>query len=251
MIRLEGVSLFDGGPDGRAVLDDVHLAVTAGELVVIHGPGGSGKSLLLAVAAARRPPDQGSVWISSRSVADLQRSSLPLVHRNLAYLPADPPLLDDETVLENVMLALAVRGAEVAASETGARRALAMMGLEGCAGRRVGAVASGERKLVALARALAGAPPVLVLDDPSAGLDGDERERALGVLAAVRDHGATVLVATSDDQTAQALVARGARRVRLQAGRLHGGLPGIALLPRRPEEAPAPIARIELRRRGP
>jgi ABC-type ATPase involved in cell division len=248
MIRLEGVCLTSAG---RVVLEDVQLAVNGGEMVVIHGPGGAGKSMLLAIAAARRPSERGAVSISERSVADLQRSSLPLVHRNVAYLPPEPPLLDDETVLENVMLALAVRGADVAGSETGAWRAMAMLGIEASSERLVGSLASGERRLVALARALAGAPPVLVLDEPTAGLDRRTCDRVLAVLASVRDHGATVLTATSDEEIAQALAARGARRVRLEGGRLHGGLPGITLLPRRHEEpAAVPIARIELRRQG-
>jgi ABC-type ATPase involved in cell division len=248
MIRLEGVRLSSAG---RTVLDDVQLAVGAGELVAIHGPGGAGKSVLLAIAAARRQPDRGAVWIADRNVADLQRSSLPLVHRDLAYLPPDPPLLDDETALENVMLAVAVRGADVDGSETGAWRALSMLGAEPIAERRVATLATGERRLVALARALAGSPPVLVLDEPAAGLDRRAWDRTLGVLSSVRDHGATVLVATGDEETAQALGARGGRRVRLDGGRLHGGLPGITLLPRRPEEpAAVAIARIELRRQG-
>jgi ABC-type multidrug transport system ATPase subunit len=249
LIRLEGVCLFGGG---RVLLDDVHLAVRAGELVVVHGPAGAGKTLLLAIAAARRPPAQGAVAISGRSVAELQRSSLPLVHRSVGYLPPHPPLIDDETAIENVMLALAVRGAEVAASEGAALRALAALGLQACADRRVETLAGGERRLVALARALAGAPPLLVLDEPTAGLDARERDRALTALAAARDQGATVLMATSDDDTVRTLVAQGGRRARLEGGRLHGGLPGITLLPRRKEEGGAPpVARIELRRQGP
>jgi ABC-type ATPase involved in cell division len=260
MIRLEAVSVAAaerrgrGRPEaGRLLLEDVHLAAGARELVVVHGPGGAGKSVLLAVAAARRAPQQGTVWISSRSLADLQRSSLPLVHRDIAYLPSDPLLIEDETALENVMLALAVRGAEIEESEAAARRALATLGIEGCAERPVDTLASSERRLVALARTLAGSAPVLVLDEPTAGLAYRERELALAALAAVRDQGATVLLATGDEETAQALAARGGRRVRLQEGRLHGGLPGITLLPRRSEEpgAPTPIARIELRRRSP
>jgi ABC-type ATPase involved in cell division len=247
LIRLEGVCLFG---EGRALLDDVYLAVMAGELLAIQGPAGSGKTLLLAIAAARRAPARGEVWISERSVAGLQRSSLPLVHRDVAYLPPDPPLLEDETVLENVMLALAVRGADVPASEAGGLQALTTLGLQACAARRVDGLAGGERRLVALARALAGSARLLVLDDPTAGLDRNERERALAALASARDGGTAVLLATSDDEAIEALTARGARRARLDGGRLHGGLPGITLLPRR-EEASAPAtARIELRRRG-
>jgi len=248
LIRLEGVCLFG---EGRALLEDVHLAVMAGDLLAIHGPAGSGKSLLLAIAAARRTPARGEVWIAERSVASLQRSSLPLVHRDVAYLPPDSPLLEDETVLENVMLALAVRGADVPASETGALQALTALGLQGCTARRLNGLAGGERRLVALARALAGAAPLLVLDDPTGGLDANETERALVALASARDGGTAVLLATSDDDAIEALTARGARRARLDGGRLHGGLPGITLLPRRAEEASAAAtARNELRRQG-
>jgi ABC-type lipoprotein export system ATPase subunit len=247
LIRLEGVCLSG---DGHALLDDVCLAVTAGELLAIHGPAGSGKSLLLTIASARRAPAKGEVWIAERRMAGLQRSSLPLVHRDVAYLPPDPPLVEDETALENVMLALAVRGADVPASETGAMQALTTLGLQACAARRLDGLAGGERRLVALARALAGAAPVLVLDDPTAGLDRNERERALAALASARDGGTAVLLATSDDEAIEALTARGGRRARLDHGRLHGGLPGITLLPRRTDDASVPTARIELRRQG-
>jgi ABC-type ATPase involved in cell division len=229
VIRLEGVCFARGG---RAVLDQINLAVNGAELVVLQGARAAGKSALLAIAAARLSPDAGEVWISDRHVGGLQRSSLPLVRRKIAYLPAAPPMIDDESVLDNVMLALAVRGWDPTPSETGARRALFLLGLDERRGDRVDALSAGERQMVALARALAGTPPVIVVDDPSLGLDAADRERVVMALAAARDEGSAVLAATSDDGLAAALVHRKARRVRLEHGRLHGGLPGISLVPR-------------------
>jgi ABC-type ATPase involved in cell division len=244
VIRLEGVSLVRGG---QAVLDEVTLAVNPGELVVVHGPRAAGKSALLAVAAARRAPDVGRVWISDRNVGGLQRASLPLVRRNVAYLPETPPLLEDESALENVMLALGVRGWEVAASETGARRALFTLGLDDCRQAPVSALSAGERQLVALARALAGTPPVMIVDEPGAGLGAEDRARVAAALAVVRDEGSAVLAATADEAMAHALGQRQARRVRMEAGRISGGLPGISLVPRAPVEA---VSAAEPRRQG-
>ena len=229
MIRLDSVSF---ARDGRALLDQVTLAVNTAELVVVHGARAAGKSALLALCATRLLPDAGAVWISERNVGDLQRASLPLVRRNIAYLPPAPPLCEDDSVLENVMLPLGVRGWEVDASETGALRALFTLGLDDRRAASVGALSAGERQLVALARALAGAPPVLVLDEPAAGLGPADRERVVAALASARGDGSAVLVATSDEAFAGELAGRGARKVKLEDGRLHGGLPGISLVPR-------------------
>jgi ABC-type ATPase involved in cell division len=243
LIRLEGVSFAH---DGRAVLDQVTLAVNAGELVVVHGSRAAGKSALLAICAARLAPDRGTVWISDRNVGDLQRASLPLVRRNIAYLPPAPLLLDEDSVIENVMLPLAVRGWEVDASETGALRALFTLGLDDRRAARVSALSAGERQLVALARALAGAPPVVILDEPAAGLSADDRERVVAALSSARGDGSAVLCATSDESFAQEIAERSARRVLIENGHLSGGLPIISLVPRTTSEGMA----WEARRQG-
>jgi putative ABC transport system ATP-binding protein len=244
VIRLEGVSF---APGGKTVLDQVALTVNAGEVVVVQGSRAAGKSALLRIAAARLVPDAGAVWISSRNVGDLQRSSLPLVRRNIAYLPAAAPLVEEDSALENVMLALAVRGWEVAASEAGALRALFVLGLDDRRNTPARVLSAGERQLVALARALAGSPPLMVLDEPTAGLGGDDRERVLAALTTARDEGVAVLAASSDEAFVQAALQRSARRVRLEAGRLSGGLPGIALVPR---PAPMPVETTSMYHQG-
>jgi ABC-type ATPase involved in cell division len=247
LIRLEGVSF---APGGKTVLDQVTLAVKAAELVVVQGPRAAGKSALLAIAAARLHPEAGAVWIADRSVGDLQRSSLPLVRRNVAYLPPSPPLLEDDSALENVMLALAVRGWQVADSEAEALRALFRLGIEDRRDQLVRTLSAGDRQLVALARALAGSPRLVILDEPTAGLGADDRARVLAALVAARDEGAAVLAATRDETFADWMVERHARRMRLEDGRLQGGLPGISLVPRLLVPDPAEVTELFNKMRG-
>ncbi len=256
MIRLDGICCER---DGRPLLDEATLAVNAAELVVVAGGRGAGKSLLAAVAAARRAPDRGRVLVADRDVTGLQRSSLPFVRRNIAYLPASPSptLLDDETAMENIMLALAVRGERVASAEAAARRMLALLSVDDRAERIVATLSAGERQLVAIARALAGAPPVIVLDEPVASLGREDRAAVLGALVAARETGAAILCATADESWAETLTTHGARRLKLDAGRIVGGAPAIALVPRvigvapgRPTPDPRPKTPAPERVRG-
>jgi ABC-type ATPase involved in cell division len=241
VIWLEGVSYLRAG--GRA-LEDVTLGVSGGELVVVQGPTGSGKSSLLAVAAGARAPDSGAVWIAERNIAGLQASSLPYVRRNVGYLPPDPLLIPDETALENVMLALAVRGEPIEAAEGDARETLAMVADSAWEGRLARSLSTGQQRLVALARALVGPPPLVVLDEPASGMGGDDREGIARALVWARERGCAVLCATSDPSFAQILVDTGGRRVYLEGGRIAGG-PAIGLVPTcspEPENANSPEA---------
>jgi ABC-type lipoprotein export system ATPase subunit len=227
VIWLEGIfSQRSGVP----VLDGVTVGVSAGELAVLQGPVGSGKSTLLAIAAGLRTPDAGAVWLAERNITALQRSSLPFVRRNVGYLPQQALLIPDETALENVMLALAVRGEAVDAAEADAREVLAMLGDSSWEDRLAGSLSVGEQRLVALAGALVGPPPLVVLDEPAAALGDDEREAILQALGWVRSRAAAVLCATADARFADALVAAGGRRVHIEAGHIVGA-PPIGLVP--------------------
>ena len=233
MIWLEGVSYRR---QGSPVLEAVTIGVSGGELVVVYGPAGSGKSSLLALAAGARAPDSGAVWIAEHNVVGLQASSLPYVRRNIGYLPSSPLLIPEETVLENIMLALAVRGEPIDSAEADARELLAMVGDSAWEGRRADTLSTGQQRLVALARALVGPPPLIVLDEPASGLGGDEREAVIGALVWARERGCAVLCATSDPDFAELLVQAGGRRVHLEEGRI-AGAPPIGLVP-----APARLA---------
>jgi ABC-type ATPase involved in cell division len=214
----------------QPVLEHVTVSVEAGELVLLTGARGSGKSSLLAVAAGLLRPQEGQVVVGGRSIVALQRSSLPYLRRNIGHLAAEPSFLEEETVLENLMLALGVRAVSVARAESHARAVLEELGLSGCAPRGVAALSAAERRLCALGRALCGPPPVLVLDDPSVGLDPQDRARVEGALLRVVAQGSAVLCASSDPGLVAALSARGARVLELHGGRIVSGAPGIRLV---------------------
>ena len=227
MIWLEGVSILQ---KGCPTLENITIGVARGELVVLLGASGSGKSSLLQVMAGLRSPASGAVWIAEHNIMSLQASSLPYVRRNIGYLPPDPLLIPDETVLENIMLALAVRGHTIESAEADARETLAMVGDSAWETRLARTLSTGQQRLVALARALVGPPPLLVLDEPASGLGGEEREAVTSALLWARDQGCVVLCATADPSFADGLVSSGARQVRLDDGRI-AGAPPIGLVP--------------------
>ena len=227
MIWLEGVSYLR--PESPA-LEEVTIGVSSGELVVVQGATGSGKSSLLAVAAGVHAPDSGAVWIAEHNIVGLQASSLPYVRRNIGYLPPEPLLIPEETVLENIMLALAVRGEAIDSAEADARETLAMVGDSAWESRLARSLSTGQQRLVALARALVGPPPLVVVDEPASGLGGDDREAVIRALVWARERGCAVLCATSDPSFAELLVDAHGRRVHLEAGHI-AGAPAIGLVP--------------------
>jgi ABC-type multidrug transport system ATPase subunit len=216
-----GVTLRRGG---KPLLERAHLSIGPSELVLITGPRGAGKSLLLAAAAGIVEPDEGTVLIAGRQLSALQASARPYVRRNIGYLPPDPPFVREETALENVMMGLGVRGFAPGEAELLARRTLAQIGAEelGTDHRPVHDLSIGERRLVAVARALAGPPPIVVLDEPSAGLDRVDRDRLAEAMALARAGGASILCASNDGALGEALRAAGARRLTLNHGHLEG-----------------------------
>ena len=249
MIWLEGVSILR---QGIPALENITIGVAGAELVVLVGPSGAGKSSLLQVMAGLRAPDSGAVWIAEHNIAGLQGTSLPYVRRNIGFLPPEPVLIPDETVLENVMLALAVRGQDIESAEADAREILAMVGDSAWETRLACDLSTGQQRLVALARALVGSPPLLILDEPAAGLGGEERDAVNSALLWAREQGCAVLCATADTAFADSLVEVGARQVRLEDGRIVGApamglVPALSLLPDLAEDEAAGSAHAESR----
>jgi len=227
VLWLEGIGC---SRNGNEVLDGVTFGVSSGELVVIEGSPASGKSTLLEVAATVRQPERGAAWFAGRNTTTLQKTSLPFVRRNIGYYVAEALLIEEDTALANVMAALAVRGEQLAAAEEGARGALGLVRAGDLANRQVASLSSGQKRMVALARTLAGPPPLVVADEPAALLGDEARAVVVAALAAARDAGSAVLVATADSALANALVAASGRRIHIADGRVVGA-PAVELVP--------------------
>lgn len=220
MLRLISVTLRNGD---RHALDGVTLEARAGEVLVLEGGRGAGKTTLLQVAAARRRPDEGEVWIADHEVSRLQRDSLPFVRRNIGLADAQPHFLSGQTVLDNVMLPLGARAEPLQWAREAALRALGKVGVVGLATVVADRLSGAERRLVGLARALAGAPPLCLIDDPSGSLAPSDTGAVLSALQSTAESGAAVVCASSDAAFVAAATRLGARRVRLESGRVQPG----------------------------
>jgi ABC-type lipoprotein export system ATPase subunit len=201
----ELVKSFGAGATARTVVGGLSWRFEPGRLHVISGPSGSGKTTLLDLVAGLERPDQGEVWVDGRRIDLLGRGELARWRGlGVGYLSQHSTLIEYATARENVELALAVRGSGADARSI-AEDALAAVGLADLADRRADRLSGGEQRRVALARALAGAPGLLVADEPTAHLDRVSGRRVIRLLReAVHDRGITVIAATHDPDLAAA-----------------------------------------------
>lgn len=200
------------------VLDGVDLRVTAGETWAIQGPSGSGKSTLLHLLAGLDRPTAGGVWWDGLAVHELTPEAAARSRAGRVGLVFQQHhLLADLTALENVTLPGRVAGR----TDTARGAALlASVGLSDRADARPRTLSGGERLRVAVARALYGAPRVVLADEPTGSLDRASADAVVEVLlrSAAAD-GAAVVLVTHDERVA----VRADRRVRLEDGRLSDG----------------------------
>jgi ATP-binding cassette subfamily C protein len=198
-IEVEGVRFRH---EGRTVLEDVCLTVPAGSFVAVVGGSGSGKSTLLDLLAGLREPDSGKVRVDGVPLALLDRAAW---HAQLGYVPQESALLH-ESVLANLLLRrpnVEVREAARALSVAGAAGLpdLLPRGLHSTVGERGLRLSGGERRRLALARALLGRPRVLLLDEPTAELDPRSAADVGRALRSLRG-GATIVVVTHHPELA-------------------------------------------------
>lgn len=193
--------------DAVQALDAVSLRLPAGQITSLVGPNGAGKSTLLGVASGQLRPTGGEVQVDGRTLTygRPHRVAAAGIRRSFQT----PRMLPARTVLENVVVGCADRRAHLLEELLGTRRqrtaekdmweaasrALAVVGLDSHADRPAGSLSYGQVRLMEIARAVAGRPELLLLDEPAAGLNTRETDR-LGdlLLALVRDHGMGVVL---------------------------------------------------------
>jgi lipoprotein-releasing system ATP-binding protein len=208
------------GGDGNPihVLAGVDLALAPGEFVAIVGASGSGKSTLLHLLGALDDPTAGAVLLNGEPYAGLSPMALAEHrNRNVGFVFQFHHLLRDFTALENVMMPMLIAGRTDLAAVERARELLLAMGLENRAEHRPAQLSGGEQQRVAVARALAMEPAVVLADEPSGNLDPANAERLHELLAAVvRDQGRALVVVTHN----RSLAGRADRILALHEGRL-------------------------------
>lgn len=189
--------------DGSIVLDGVNLHVAAGEVVALLGPSGSGKSTLLRVVAGLITPDRGSVVVNGIDV-----TAMPTHRRSVGMVFQNEHLFPHLSVGGNIGFGLRVAGIGTRARTEKVDELLDLVGLHGFASRRIDNLSGGEAKRVALARSLAPAPKVLLLDEPLTGLDRDLHDRLVQDVSEILKRSATTAVWVTHDQDEAAEVAQ-------------------------------------------
>ena len=198
------------------VLNGVDLAVHPGEIVALLGPSGSGKSTLLQAVGLLEGGFEGSIRINGVEAASLDTDARTDLRRDaLGFVYQFHHLLPDFDARENVVLPQLIHGAEVAAAHARADALLTALGLGERLDHRPSKLSGGEQQRVAVARALANRPPLILADEPTGNLDEKTADTVLAeFLKLVRQEGSAALVATHNERMA----AKMDRVVRLHDG---------------------------------
>jgi putative ABC transport system ATP-binding protein len=219
VIRLANVTkIFKGDADEETrALDDVTVEINRGEYVSVSGPSGCGKSTFLSILGMLESPTSGRYWLNGRPVDRLtpgERARARSLDVGLIFQSFN--LIADMTVYENVEYPLTLRGASAADRKATADAALDRVGMTARAKQRPGSLSGGHQQLVAIARAIAGRPAILLADEPTGNLDSKSGEALMQMLRELNADGATLCIATHDPRW----IAQAPRHIYLFDGRI-------------------------------
>ncbi len=219
LIRLEGITkTFRGDADEETrALDNVTVDIDRGEYVSVSGPSGCGKSTFLSILALLDTPTSGRYWFQGRRVDALAPSEKAHVRNvDIGLIFQSFNLIGDMTVFENIEYPLSVRGVAPAERKTRVEAALDRVGLAARAKQRPTSLSGGHQQLVAIARALAGRPPIVLADEPTGNLDSKSGEGVMQMLQELTADGVTICLATHDPR----YIAAAKRQIYLFDGRV-------------------------------
>ena len=198
-------------------LRGVDLTIEAGEFVAVMGPSGCGKSTLLNLIAGLDLPTEGDVVVAGTSLTDMDENALARMRRaHIGIVFQFFNLLEGMSVLENVTLPAVVAGAKRRPAETRARDLLDLLGLADKHAAAPGVLSGGQRQRLAIARALANRPTILLADEPTGALDSAGGEEVLELFRRLHTGGQTILMVTHDESVA----GYASRLVRMRDGRI-------------------------------
>ena len=216
MIDFEHVSMeYKRG--GRLALEDVSLHIDPGEFVFLVGHSGAGKSTLLKLILREALPSEGKVFVDGKDVARLRRSQVPYLRRQMGIIFQDFRLIPTMTVYENVAFAMHVTNVGAKQIRDRVDYMLELVHLEDKANSYPDYLSGGEQQRVAVARALAHTPKLVIADEPTGNIDPELSLEMMELLERVSGMGITVLVVTHEHE----LVRRFQQRVvTLKQGRI-------------------------------
>jgi putative ABC transport system ATP-binding protein len=181
------------------------LDITRGEFVAVMGPSGCGKSTLLNIVAGLDVPDEGAVSVAGQQLVGRSESELAIMRRqHIGIVFQFFNLLEGMTALENVLMPALIAGRKRKIAETRARDLLDLLGIGDKAKQSPAALSGGQRQRLAIARALANEPTLLLADEPTGALDSEGGEEVLELFTRLHSTGQTILLVTHDQPVADA-----------------------------------------------
>lgn len=207
-------------PGGYEALHDISLAIDTGELVLITGHSGAGKSTVLKLMAAIELASSGSVLVNGQNLAKLKPAAVPFLRRRFGIVFQDHKLLHERNVFQNVLLPLQIAGFDGRDAGRRARAALDKVGLLSKEKAMPVTLSGGEQQRVCIARAVVHRPAVLLADEPTGNLDEAYGRDIVELFRSFHQVGVTVVIATHDRMVMESLKAR---TISLARGRLQPG----------------------------
>lgn len=206
MITLDHLTMrLAGGGHQITILDDITVAIPDKQRVAIIGPSGSGKSTLLGLIAGLDQPTSGSITIDGVEISTMRENTLARYRRDhIGYIFQSFHLIPTLTALENVLVPLELAG--IRGAQTRATDLLGAVGLADRLSHYPVQLSGGEQQRVAVARAFACRPPILLADEPTGNLDSATGQHIMSLLLSLhRDFGTTLVLVTHDRAMASSM----------------------------------------------
>ena len=219
LLRTEGLSkTYGNGPEKTVALDNVNLQINRGVLLAVYGPSGSGKTTLLFLLGGLDKPTSGRIYFEGVEVSNMSERKLSKLRRNsFGFVFQNYNLVDELTVLENVMLTMMFEGKPDGQRRDRAEELLRRVGVTGKERRRPSQLSAGEQQRVAVARAVANRPELVLMDEPTGNLDQENSQQLMRLVTEmVQGEGTTCVVATHNLE----IVNEAPSKVFLKSGRI-------------------------------
>jgi putative ABC transport system ATP-binding protein len=203
VLRIEALNHWfgDSAETRKQVLFDNHLSVAQGEIVIMTGPSGSGKTTLLTLLGALRTVQHGEVEVLGRPLHELRGKELVEFRRNVGFIFQAHNLFDSLTALQNVLMALELKGNDRSRLQQRAVEVLTELGLRERIKYKPARLSGGQKQRVAIARALANRPRLILADEPTAALDEESGRHVVNLLKRLaQEEGCTSLIVTHDNR---------------------------------------------------
>ena len=214
MIDFEHVSkTYETHNDENVALEDINIHIDEGEFVFILGHSGAGKSTFLKLIQMEEKPTEGKVFINGQDLTKLRRRKVPYLRRQMGVVFQDFRLIPTMTVYENVAFAMRVTNISTKKIKARVPFALSLVGLEDKMDRLPDELSGGEQQRVAVARALAHGPKLIIADEPTGNIDPEMSMDIMQLFEAINKVNITVVVVTHEHELVHKLARKYGNRV--------------------------------------